>query len=75
MDKNQKITFIQNLTASIASELIDKVNSGVIPEHWDGHELRQLLADKFEREVSSLFREKRSARVRRYRNDVATTSI
>ena len=64
MDRN--IALIQNLTASIAAELIDKVKDGRIPLDWDGHELRQILADKFARETSSLLDDKRSARRKSY---------
>ena len=75
MTKTEKITFIQNITSSVAAELIDKVESGAVPEDWDGHELRQLLADKFAHEVSSLMRETRSKRVKAYRSTVIVNNL
>lgn len=75
MNKTEKINFIQRITCSIATELIDKVESGAIPEDWDGHELRQLLADKFAHETSSLLREPRSKRMKDYRNTVIVNNL
>lgn len=75
MNASEKIDFIQGLTASIASELIDKVNAGSIPEGWDGHELRQLLADKFAFETTRIFGNKRSGRVRNYHNTVIVNNL
>ncbi len=49
-------------------ELIKKVQDGRIPESWDGHELRELLADKFAAERSEPLSNKRGARYKAYRN-------
>ena len=47
MKKRKKISFIRQLTKSIADEIIEKIRDNRIPEKWDGVELRQYLADKF----------------------------
>ena len=64
--RDQNIAIIQDLCASVAAELVDKVKDGRIPLDWDGHELRQLLADKFTRETSGLLEDKRSRRYKDY---------
>lgn len=42
--KDQK-TFVRALCKSIAKDVIAKIESGKIPENWDGIELRQYVAD------------------------------
>ena len=73
--KADNITFVHNLTNSVTQELVAKIESGAIPDTWDGHELRQLLADKFVREASSLMREPRSRRMKDYRNTVIVNNL
>ena len=73
MTKDEKIAFIQKLTAAVAADLIDKVQSGAIPGDWDGHELREILARKFDRERSCLMSSKRGARRRDYDRVIAIT--
>jgi hypothetical protein len=51
MTKSEKKVFIRNVCASIRDELISKIDSGAIPEEWDGIELRQLLAEKADGET------------------------
>lgn len=75
MNQEAKIAFIQNLTSSIAVELIKKVQDGRIPENWDGHELRELLAEKFAAEKGQVLVNKRSARYKAYRNAVLTNNL
>lgn len=75
MNQEQKIAFIQNLTSSIAVELIKKVQDGRIPENWDGHELRELLAEKFLAERGDILKVQRSARYKAYRNAVLTNNL
>lgn len=75
MNAAEKIKFIQNITASIAKELVAKVQDGRIPEEWDGHELRELLAEKFAAETSDVLKNKRSPRYKAYRNAVLTNNL
>ena len=73
MTKDEKAEFIVNLCNAVRDSVIAKV--GNMPEAWDGHELRRMLADQFEREAWLLgpgIKQNR-ARFRKYRNIVATT--
>jgi hypothetical protein len=45
MTAQQKRTFIRDLLANVKRELLSKVPK--MPETWDGIELRQFAADKF----------------------------
>jgi hypothetical protein len=71
MDAKQKKKFIKDLTAAVRDNLLAKVKD--MPEEWDGHELRQLLADKFAYETTDTM--KKGRRLRDYRNVVATTPL
>lgn len=75
MTKDEKILFIAKLTGSICNELTAKVRDGRIPENWDGHELRELLAEKFAAETSDELKNKRSPRYKAYRNSVLTRNL
>jgi hypothetical protein len=57
MNAKEKAEFIRNLTNSIRDELIGK--TGQMPEEWDGHEIRELLAYKFTREKTDVVKGKR----------------
>ena len=48
MTRAKKRAFIRNLCKSVANHLITKVDA--MPEEWDGHELREAVADAFDRE-------------------------
>lgn len=58
MTTTEKIEFISSLTSAIAEDLIDKVDT--LPEEWDGIELRELLADKFDAERIQMNRKRKS---------------
>jgi hypothetical protein len=47
MTKGEKIAFVRQLTRNIQQDVCRKIEDGRIPETWDGHELRQYLADRF----------------------------
>jgi len=74
MTKKNKIRFVENLTGSIKSKIISKIESGKIPDSWNGFELRQLLADKFTSE-SWLMPNKKMKRRRDYENTVIINNI
>ena len=79
MKRKQQKMFVKNLTASIGIEIISKIESGRIPENWDGLELRQLIKDKAAVE-SYLDKEdkgygKRSARYKFYANTVFVENL
>ena len=49
-----KRAFIRSLTRLISCQVCKAVRQ--MPAHWDGHELREVLALQFERERTSLMR-------------------
>ena len=46
MPRTEQQQFIRNLTRSLAGTIISAIEREKIPEHWDGLQLRYLLADK-----------------------------
>lgn len=52
MNRYQKKLFIRQICNAVRDDLVKKIRD--MPEEWDGHELRRLLADKFEREAWTL---------------------
>lgn len=47
-----KRKFIRDLIGSVQRDIIAAVRK--MPDDWDGHELRQLIADKFEQETTDM---------------------
>ena len=46
MTRAEQITFVCDMTLSVTQEIASKIDSGAIPEHWDGVQLRQYITDK-----------------------------
>ena len=69
-DRDCKKTFLRELSANIGEELCTLVDDGKIPDAWDGHELRCLLAERFEQSgaMSVIRSNKRCKRAKDYRN-------
>ena len=68
LNRAEKEMFVDNLVGSVAAELRTLIIDGKVPDHWDGHELRQWLADAFAKEVCRDVM--KTTRLRRYRIDV-----
>lgn len=49
MNTQEKKRFIRDLMGSVQKELLGKVLN--MPEHWDGIEIRQRIAEKFASET------------------------
>lgn len=66
--KRDKIRFVREHTASVVKRLIESADKW--PEHWDGHELRRLMADYYEESarISAPMENKRASRRRDYEN-------
>jgi hypothetical protein len=77
MNKNDQISLVNELCMRMALDLGAKIIAGDVPNEWDGHELRALIADKAaDSAARSLIRKApMSARARLYRNTILTTSI
>jgi hypothetical protein len=56
MNSEEKIKFIDELIGNVKKELIGKVE--LMPEEWDGVELRWLLREKFSEVVFCSYTEK-----------------
>lgn len=59
MTKKDKKEFINDLVRCIRKALLQKLDR--VPEEWDGHELRNWIADAFDREKSDLNLSRRRA--------------
>lgn len=77
MNKREQKRFVRELSQAVVRETLAAITAGKTPATWDGHELRLLLADKFEASasMSMLRREPRSARTRNYNNTVLTENL
>ncbi len=67
---SEKRQFISDLIQSVRDEILSTVSK--MPTDWDGHELRQLIADKFRNQASRRITGKR---LKEFRNEVATRNI
>ena len=73
MTRKQQKAFVRELVRNVSREVIGQIDSGKLPEQWDGHELRELLAINFDLCRSTLMHEKRGAgraRLRAFRNEM-----
>ena len=50
MDKNEKIMLTNNFINNVKKSIINLINKDKLPKDWDGIELREFIADKFDRE-------------------------
>jgi hypothetical protein len=74
LENSHRKLIVTGLCNSIRDEINAKIDSGVIPADWDGHELRSILADKFAREISTRMKTDRK-RKRKYNNDIVVNNI
>ena len=64
MNLKEKRAFVRSLANSVRDAILARADA--MPKEWDGHELRQFLADEFAREV---YRETmKGRRLREYHN-------
>jgi hypothetical protein len=70
MTKIQQVNFVLDLCHAVRKDVVAQIDDGKIPEEWDGHELRRLLADRFEdaAQMSRPMADKRGKRYRDYAN-------
>ena len=71
MTKTEKVKFVRSLVNAIRAEIIGKVPD--MPEEWDGHELRQYIADRFSDRV--LMGAMSPRRKKDYENDVLVRNL
>lgn len=70
MTQIEQVNFVSGLCRAIRADVVAQIHEGKIPEDWDGHELRRLLADRFEdaAQISRPMADKRGKRYRDYAN-------
>jgi hypothetical protein len=74
LNRGEQKTFVRELADALVREVCEKIDEGKIPEHWDGHELRVLMSEKFEQsaKASVIRTSPRHSRARDYHNTVLT---
>lgn len=77
MTRYEQRCLVQDLTWDIANEICNNITMGLVPKEWEGHELRVLLADKFDAaaKMSLVRRSPRSSRAKGYRNTVLVNNL
>jgi len=73
--KLEQMKFVQQLVGNVEQEIQELFLKGRIPAEWDGHELRELIAEKFAECRSAIMREPRSKRLKDYRNTVLVSNL
>ena len=71
MTRAEQELFVRNLTSSVADSVTRDIRDGLVPEEWNGHQLRRLLADIFDRETTRMTR----SEVRRFNVVCATNDL
>jgi hypothetical protein len=51
MDRETQLKFLHELSERVVEEIQLKIESGKIPEQWDGFELRTYMAECFQRQT------------------------
>lgn len=78
MNTIEKRRFVRELIANVQRDVLAKVP--LMPEEWDGHELRRYIADKFDESAITVGRSGTHghdyrARTRAYRNEVLVRNL
>jgi hypothetical protein len=77
MKPSEQRKFIRELSKNIADALCDYVTQGKIPDTWDGHELRALLAERHRQSASMslVVRDHKSKRAKDFENTVIVNNL
>jgi hypothetical protein len=76
MKRSEQKQFVKDLAKTakdVAKKIIENIDNGKIPADWDGHELRQLLADNFTSMVLAIKMDRKQRR--EYNNIVAVNNL
>lgn len=71
MNNQEKQIFIESFINSVKKGLLEKIDKNLVPENWDGFELRQWISDVFSDEVKPMV----GNRKKYYKNDVLTNNL
>ena len=76
MTRGEQKAFIDDLSNSIARKLINAIDTGHIPEEWDGHEIRCALEEmhRLSASMSLIKKYPRGKRAKDYKNVLLTTA-
>ncbi len=69
LNRTEKRKFVNDLVKSVKEIVLARVSK--MPEDWDGHELRQYLADSFAHQTCKM----ENRRLKSYRNDVLVNNL
>ena len=77
MSKKEQIKIVRELCNNMRDCLIGQIKTNAIPDNWDGHELRTLLADNFKQAASIgvIRREPRWKRAKAYKNVIVVNNL
>jgi len=68
MTKPEQRRFVRELVANVRADLVKNVKN--VPDNWDGHELRQWIADRFQESSWMIKAPENRGRYRAYKHDV-----
>jgi len=71
VNNQEKQIFIESFINSVKKGLSEKIDKNLVPENWDGFELRQWISDAFSDEVKPMV----GNRKKYYKNDVLTNNL
>jgi len=73
MTKQEQTRFVHELMDNIRARIIADIELDKTPTNWDGHELRQLIADRVA--VAAFTLKEQKARYREYQNTVLVNNL
>lgn len=71
MDTQDQKRIVHELIISVEVGIQQAIDAGSIPAEWDGHELRQLVAERFDRCTSKMDRKRKAE----YNNTVLVNNL
>ena len=66
LSRVDKLTFVNDLVGDVTEKIKDNIRLGLVPDSWDGIELRQYVADTFLAHTTTMHK----ARLQQFKNDV-----
>ena len=73
MDAKQKQRFIKDLCNAIRNGLVEDVRK--MPEHWDGHELRAIIAERAKAQLSVPMQNPYGGRRKDFENELVIRNL
>jgi len=71
MTQQEKQIFIDSFMDSVKKSLLEKIDKNLVPENWDGFELRQWISDTFSKKVKPMV----GNRKKYYKNDILINNL